>query len=1079
MDKIDKLINIAYEKYFLWQTPSEIKKFAEFYHDLNCKNILEIGTLYGGNFYLLCKLSNIKGKKITIDYPFYPEQDKTMIERNTSNEIDKFADNVYILKNDSHNSETIEKVKEILNGEELDFIFIDGDHTYEGVKQDYEQYKPFLKDGGYIAFHDITDTDINRTLGNQVNKLWNELPNDNKIEFNEHGPYMGIGVIQCFKYRKKLNIELLFESPNKIVMNNHDYNDLDCIVVIKDKDTDMPMYYTDIHFTPETNSWWIMPAGSFNYMDEIDFSGFLVEFYDKNKNFIYSKEIFVKDRSSNIPDVIFKKFSPFHCLFNNFRQMFYHKTYDILNILDIETAIDIGANCGLFTKYLMYRCKNIKLIHSIEPSKSPFNELKNQFDYCNGIKCHKLGIHSFTGKSFIHNNLDNSTISSFDRITGDHINDEEVNVMTLTDFLNSQQLITVDLIKIDVEGLEYEIINATSDENIKRASKYLIEYHPNGNNSIDVIIDRFKILGYDVIKYPDNDPIYGYIFANKIYKEINENNSVDNNKSVLPKKAFVSFTNEKYLDLAEQLVKSVKEFSDYPIILYSINCDIPFKYDNLYTKRIDSDFIKTPKYIDSGESFHRKGEDLNVKVDTSKYDILTVDRNDINTYITLSRKGHVILDALDNGLEEGIFLDADGIVKENIDESFDYFKQATNYPLVGKGLFEFMMLNGKGDPAVGDPLEAPLMKLLGVTNRTMHYVTTNFILFNNKMKDFFREMTSISNNETILADNVLYTPYHDETLINVLLWKYKATKHLPVVHFNLIDSDKAIDFYNTSKRDCTLETDWQYVPEDKNDVKFFHGCKSISEIKRTIEHIKNIRKPVKILPYIHQHQLTTKSKIAIVTLHDDNYMGLAPYSIKNKKQYADKHGYDFIYYDDIIDKSRPPQWSKVLAIQSVLNMGYEWVWWIDIDALIMNPNIKLESIVDNNYDMIFTKNEYSFISNGSSFFKNSTTTKNFLNTVYDLSTPDLKSIDIHTFDHEQKAMRVLLQTDVNYLSHTKLIDERVCNSYYVTNDKSVLDSYPNWNTSSNLYQDGDFIIQFCGRSFDERLKQMKQFYNGK
>jgi predicted O-methyltransferase YrrM len=37
---------------------------------------------------------------------------------------------------------------------EIDYIFIDGDHEYAAVKQDYEQWLPFVKIGGTIAIHD-------------------------------------------------------------------------------------------------------------------------------------------------------------------------------------------------------------------------------------------------------------------------------------------------------------------------------------------------------------------------------------------------------------------------------------------------------------------------------------------------------------------------------------------------------------------------------------------------------------------------------------------------------------------------------------------------------------------------------------------------------------------------------------------------------------------------------------------------------------------------------------------------------------------------------------------------------------
>jgi predicted O-methyltransferase YrrM len=38
--------------------------------------------------------------------------------------------------------------------DELDFVFVDGDHSYEGVKKDFDTYATKLKSGGIIALHD-------------------------------------------------------------------------------------------------------------------------------------------------------------------------------------------------------------------------------------------------------------------------------------------------------------------------------------------------------------------------------------------------------------------------------------------------------------------------------------------------------------------------------------------------------------------------------------------------------------------------------------------------------------------------------------------------------------------------------------------------------------------------------------------------------------------------------------------------------------------------------------------------------------------------------------------------------------
>ena len=521
MNQILSVIDFSYKNYSLTQVPSEIIDFSKFYKELNCKNVLEIGSLYGGTFYVLCKLSKLAGKKISIDYPAYDNQEESMRQRKTQEKMKTFADDVHIIQGDSHNLSTIEALKNILNGEELDFIFIDGDHTYEGVKKDFEMYIPFLKDGGYVAFHDINDTEFHRGLNCHVAKFWNELKDYKKIEFNSHSMYMGIGVVQVYKHRKKLNIDVTFESPGKLNFTNLDFSELDIIVSIRDRDTKIPIYYIDLPFSNINNGFFVVPQMNYDFMADKDFSGFLLEFYDKNKNFIDSKDLKIKERSSSVP-IVTRNYGPFDCLFISFRQLFYDKIYDNFDLDEVKTVVDLGANVGLFSNYMSWK-KEVRRIYAVEPASGAFEELKKQFYYYNSVLPHKIGIHHFNGKAKIYLDKTQSILSTFLNDTIDTNSFEEVDVKTLPEFMNSVNLSHVDLIKMDIEGLEYEVFNSMSDKDIQRADRWIVEYHANENKNAEILQNRLKSLGYTIQNFPDKVPQYindgtaiqGFFFAKK------------------------------------------------------------------------------------------------------------------------------------------------------------------------------------------------------------------------------------------------------------------------------------------------------------------------------------------------------------------------------------------------------------------------------------------------------------------------------------------------------------------------------------------------------------------------------------
>jgi len=88
---------------------------------------------------------------------------------------------LFLVSGDSHSNEAKRSVLNILQGTKLDFLFIDGDHSYEGVWQDFRDYGPLVREGGLIGFHDVVP-DFKTRYGIEtpnwsggVYKFWSEV----------------------------------------------------------------------------------------------------------------------------------------------------------------------------------------------------------------------------------------------------------------------------------------------------------------------------------------------------------------------------------------------------------------------------------------------------------------------------------------------------------------------------------------------------------------------------------------------------------------------------------------------------------------------------------------------------------------------------------------------------------------------------------------------------------------------------------------------------------------------------------------------------------------------------------------
>lgn len=87
-------------------------------------------------------------------------------------------------------------------------------------------------------------------------------------------------------------------------------------------------------------------------------------------------------------------------------------------------------------------------------------------------------------------------------------------------------------------------------------------------------------------------------------------------------------------------------------------------------------------------------------------------------------------------------------------------------------------------------------------------------------------------------------------------------------------------------------------------------------------------------------------KICMITLSTPEIECYAQYTRKIKQEYCVKRGYHFAELKCTIDPSRPPSWSKILLLQRHLVVPcYDWIWWLDADAVPRDINFGVEGLV--------------------------------------------------------------------------------------------------------------------------------------
>jgi len=145
------------------QSRSELLSLTRIVAEMEPETVLEIGSARGGTCYVWSHAYDSVSTVVSVDLPVGQNPAPT-----TSPEfIQEFGDGtVTCIRGDAHEEQTLRNVEQAV--ETVDFLFIDADKSYEGVKRHFEMYSSLLEEGGIIAFHDIE-------YDEGVTEFWNEL----------------------------------------------------------------------------------------------------------------------------------------------------------------------------------------------------------------------------------------------------------------------------------------------------------------------------------------------------------------------------------------------------------------------------------------------------------------------------------------------------------------------------------------------------------------------------------------------------------------------------------------------------------------------------------------------------------------------------------------------------------------------------------------------------------------------------------------------------------------------------------------------------------------------------------------
>ncbi|KAH3669182.1 hypothetical protein WICMUC_005021 [Wickerhamomyces mucosus] len=172
-----------------------------------------------------------------------------------------------------------------------------------------------------------------------------------------------------------------------------------------------------------------------------------------------------------------------------------------------------------------------------------------------------------------------------------------------------------------------------------------------------------------------------------------------------------------------------------------------------------------------------------------------------------------------------------------------------------------------------------------------------------------------------------------------------------------------------------IESDFKYSPKDKLN-------QSNTIISQLLYYLNKYKKFVFAIvslvlislftnfPLIPHLRLTSPKVVIILAANEGGgvlkWKGAQEWSIErssiaNKKDYAQRHGYDLTIKDMTLKKRYSHEWRESWEKVDILKQAFrqnpnaEWFWWLDLHTYIMEPQLSLEEHIINNLNNLTTR----------------------------------------------------------------------------------------------------------------------------